>query len=385
MAVIAVVLALVAGCAPAPPSLVRSPSQAALARLGPISATYGAFVAPLADPVNARAREVFEGALSPAARASVAHDPALDRVAAVYAETVSDDRRDIVGPVVTWLTWRAGSTSMYFAAQGRWARGKGALTTLDQELVRIAQQLGGEAPRAYGVARFTAGSMAWQAVVFGRRPHAEVRLLRKMYAPGEPIAVRIAPRPEHTGLVMLLSRESEAVAEHRMTAEPDGTFSAAPPAPSRPGRYFVEIVGTPASGSWRTLLWVPIFVAIPEPTAPDEVLRAPRPNPGSMDAWPAWLLAEYNAERVRLGLHPLRLDRELCRTAQQRATERARHNSARKEIAGHEASGAAMGQRRSALAWSGWQGRFVWSGAFDALSDVVAMQMVRVPVRQTVR
>jgi hypothetical protein len=320
---------------------------------------------------------VFEGAFSPAARASVVHDPALDRVAAVYAETVSDDRRDMVGPVVTWLTWRAGSTSMFFAAQGRWAWGVGAVAILDQELTRIARQLGGDAPRAYGVARFTGGSMAWQAVVFGRRPHAEVRLLRKAYAAGEPMAVRIAPRPEHTGLVLLLSREGEAVAEHPMTAEPDGTFSVAPPAPSHPGRYFLEIVGTPASGAWRTLLWAPVFVGVPEPTAPDGVLRAPRPNPGSMDAWPAWLLAEYNAERARLGLHPLRLDNDLCAAAQQRATERARHNSAREEIAGREAGQPAAGRHRGPLGWSGWRGHFVWSGAFEALSDVVAMQMMR--------
>jgi hypothetical protein len=338
---------------------------------------YSAPVIQLADPMNARAREVFEGAISPAARAFVVHDAALDRVAAVYAETVSDERRDTIGPVVTWLTWRAGSTSMFFAAQGRWARGQGAVAILDQELTRIARELGGDAPRAYGVARFSSGSMAWQAVVFGRRPHTEVRLLRKAYAPGEPIAVRIAPRPEHTGLVMLLSREGEAVAEHLMTAEPDGTFSAAPPAPSRPGRYFVEIVGTPAAGAWRSLLWLPVFVGVPEPTAPDEVLRAPRPNPGSTDAWPAWLVAEYNAERARLGLVPLRLDDGLCAAAQKRARERARHNSAREELTGHEASGAAKGQRRVPHAWAGWSGRFAWSGAFEVITDMVTMQMQR--------
>jgi hypothetical protein len=190
------------------------------------------------------------------------------------------------------------------------------------------------------------------------------------------MAVRVEPRPEHRDLVMYMSREGEPVAEYPLIAEPDGTFSAAPPAPLRPGRYFVEIVGTSTSGEWRTLLWLPVCVGVAEPAVADEMLRTPPPNPGPLDVWPGWLLGVYNAERAKLGLAPLRLDEKLCVLAQQRAGELGRFDAPFVEQIAGPVPGKAASRRRRAR-----RGSFAWSVSFEALSDVVVMQMQRPTAR----
>jgi hypothetical protein len=125
-----------------------------------------------------------------------------------------------------------------------------------------------------------------------------------------------------------------------------------------------------------------VYVGVPEPAGLDAVLRAPPPNPGPLDAWPAWLLAEYNAERAKLGHVPLRLDDKLCEAAQRRAVELGQFDAPFvEEIAGRAGEEPSARPYRGKYAWAGWRGRFAWSTSFEALADVVTMQMQRPSAR----
>ncbi len=51
----------------------------------------------------------------------------------------------------------------------------------------------------------------------------------------------------------------------------------------------------------RTCFWVPVYVGVPEPTAPDAFVRAPAPNPTDVTTWGARIVEGYNEARLRAG------------------------------------------------------------------------------------
>ncbi len=77
-------------------------------------------------------------------------------------------------------------------------------------------------------------------------------------------------------------------------------------APTEPGRHFLEIISEdPAAVEededeyWNhSLLMLPIYVGIEEPTLPDEMIRQPPVNPPERKDWPARILELYNRARL---------------------------------------------------------------------------------------
>jgi hypothetical protein len=112
-----------------------------------------------------------------------------------------------------------------------------------------------------------------------------------------------------------------------MKANGDGTFAFAGKAPAQPGRYFVEITGLdprttaamPENPWRRSLFWVPVYVGVPEPAAPDAFLRAPQPNPADVTQWPARVVEGYNEARVKAGKKPIATDGRLASLVHERS------------------------------------------------------------------
>jgi hypothetical protein len=69
----------------------------------------------------------------------------------------------------------------------------------------------------------------------------------------------------------------------------------------------------------RTLFWVPIYVGVAEPTAPDDVVRTPSASPADATTWAARILDGYDEARVKAGKPPLARDGRLAALAQERS------------------------------------------------------------------
>ncbi len=76
---------------------------------------------------------------------------------------------------------------------------------------------------------------------------------------------------------------------------------------------------TPENPWRRTLLWVPIYVGVPEPAAPDDVLRAPSANPADATTWAARILDAYDEARAKAGKPRIARDGRLTALAQERS------------------------------------------------------------------
>jgi hypothetical protein len=268
-------------------------------------------------------RATFEGALLPAAKATLAHEAALDTVAAVIAEMVSTEGQAPSQALVEWLCWRAGVVSQLARVSVLTTAGTDDLDFQTAELAAKAQA--SVYPEAFGIARSTAGRPA-QAIVYARRPLA-VKRLPKGYAPGAPITLEVKPLDAFTDLAVLADAEGGAVTETRMTLAADGSFSATLKAPATPGRYFVEVTGLDprtlqamSENPWRrSLFWVPVYVGVPEPAAPPDELRAPAANPLDVTTFGARIADGYDAARAKLGKAPLLRDGRLATLAQERS------------------------------------------------------------------
>src|SRR5262249_46288996 len=99
----------IAGCAASPAGPARDVASEILAPAPPV---YGpdASAVPAAAR-HGRVRATFEGALTPEAKATLAHEPALDAVAAAVAETIARGGHAPSQAIVEWLAWRAGAVS----------------------------------------------------------------------------------------------------------------------------------------------------------------------------------------------------------------------------------------------------------------------------------
>ena len=313
-----------AGCAAARVGPARDVSQKAAPILARAPAVYGPDAAQTpASDAQARVRATFESALLPAAKATLGHEAALDIVASVVAEMVSTEQQAPSQALIEWLCWRAGAVSRFTRLVVMTTAG---IDDLDLQTVDYAGKVQASVyPEAYGLARSSAGRPA-QAIVFARRPLA-VDPVAKSYAPGAPIAVKVKPLDGFAELNLLTDDEGGGVAELKMTPAADGSFSATRPAPGKPGRYFLQITGLdprtlaamPENPWRRSLLWVPVYVGVPEPAAPDAVFRAPSVNPADGTAWGARILDLYNEARARAGTPPLPRDGRLSTLAHERS------------------------------------------------------------------
>lgn len=298
------------------------PPSAALLAGAP--AVYGPDAAKIATtPADARVRATFEGAIPAAARASLRHEPALDLVARVIADLQSGEQQPPSQALVAWLFWRAGAISTPARVEIMSAPG---IDDLDLQTTDYAGKLQASVyPESFGVARSARGRAA-QVIVVGRHP-LDVKPLSKTYAPGAPIAIEVRPLDAFTELTLAADDEAGGVSSARLAAGADGSFSITHRAPSKPGRYFLEITGLdprtaaqmPENPWRRTLLWVPVHVGVPEPVAPDDFIRAPAPSPADASAWAAKIVEGYNQARTGAGKTPLALDGRLTALAGERS------------------------------------------------------------------
>jgi hypothetical protein len=280
-------------------------------------------------PPNAEAealRASFEGALSPAVRAEMRHDPALDLAASMFAETYSETGEIPAHALSQWMVYESGSVALspWFEVS---FGGRRRRREQDDIAGAAARKLEASIfPRAFGVARFTEGSVTSQAIVVATAP-LDVQGFQKAYAPGGPLTLVVRPRDASTGFVFYADNEAGSIDEEPMVARPDGSFFISRAVPAHPGRYFVEIRATeptdkapdPMHPTAHTVLLVPIYVGVPEPREPDAFIRSPASAPADPAAWPAWMTAMYDAQRARWKKAPLISDARLTELAQARA------------------------------------------------------------------
>ena len=359
----------------------RDVSQEAAPLLANAPAMYGPDAAQVpAATQHARVRSTFETVLLPAAKATLAHEPALDTVAAVVAEITATDRQAPSQALVEWLCWRAGAVS-------RFARVVVMTTPGTDDLDLQTADFGGKVqasvyPEAFGIARSSHGKPV-QAIVFARRP-LSVDPFPKTYAPGAPLTIKVKPNDAFTELQLQADDESGGVASDKMAYAADGSYAVTRNAPAKPGRYFIEVTGldprtsqTMPENPWRrTLLWVPIYVGVPEPAAPDEALRAPATNPGDATTWAARIADGYDAARVKAGKQPLVRDGRLTALVQERSALVAR--------AGREPPPDVV--LADKLAASGFPPHDYdeLHGRVDSVSDYVHLRLLRPSVRRRV-
>src|SRR5277367_2863608 len=210
-----------AGCSTPLVGPARDVSQKAHALLAAAPAVYGPDAAQVpAAAENARVRATFEGALLPPAKATLAHEAALDTVAAVIADMVADGQHAPSQALVEWLCWRAGAVSRFSRVAVMTTAG---IDDLDLQTSDAAAKVQASVyPEAYGIARSARGRPA-QAIVWARRLLA-VDPLPKAYAPGAPVALKVKPLDAFTDLRLLADDESGGVADSAMTAAADGSF-----------------------------------------------------------------------------------------------------------------------------------------------------------------
>jgi hypothetical protein len=327
-------------------------------------------------------RATFEGALAPEARSLLHHEPALDLVAAVIAETYGDEQQLPTRALIQWLFWRCGAISLYSSASPHWAFGGSQVAErLDDKVITSARNAKLLLPTSYGVARFTQGKKTSQAIVFGRAS-LDVSAFQKSYAPGAPLTLKIRPLDTSTEFILYIDAEDGGVTREPMQRLDDGSFFISRPVPSRPGRYFIEIrarspqalAADPLHPWHRSLLWAPIHVGVPEPLVPDEVLHVPVPSPADPLAWPAWIAGQYNAERVKHGNPLLNLDPRLAAMAQERSAA----------LAAVDFEVPPAGQLAQKLSAAGFP-RESYDESFarvESASDYVYMQMLRPSARK---
>jgi hypothetical protein len=183
--------------------------------------------------------------------------------------------------------------------------------------MRTAEEVnaGGGEGLVYGLARFTEGRVTSALVLFGAAPF-DVLSFSKVYAPGGPLTLALRPRSRAREIRFLLDT-GDSIDEQTLVPRDDGSFFVSRPVPVRPGRYFIEIQG-PAPGR-ATLLFLPIYVGMQEPTAPDDFIQHPPPSPAAPGGWAAWVTAAYNTERMRMGKPPVESSFRLTALAEQRS------------------------------------------------------------------
>jgi hypothetical protein len=326
------VAGLAASCAGHPTVWVRelsAPARALLADAPPFYAPEGPGAPPTAEAAALGA--IFEGALHSEVRSAMRHDPALDRAAQVIAENYSESGESMAMALTQWVTYRTGSVG-YAPIHNVGFSYRGRSRPLDGFATEFAGKLkASRFPRAYGVARFTEGKVVSQAIVLATEA-LEVKSFQKSYAPGAPLSLEIRPRDASTDFTFFADADGGAVVEERMQPRPDGTFFVSYPVPTQPGQYFIEVRATepralapdPEHPSTGTLLLLPIYVGVPEPTEPEAFRKGPGAIPVDSSAWSAWIVAMYDAQRARLGKPPLLADARLTAFAQARAEEVAR-------------------------------------------------------------
>jgi hypothetical protein len=273
-----VVSVLALGCGASAPQLARGLSERTSALLASAPSFYApASMGRIATGDTAAMAATFEAALAPSARARLRHDPALDLVAAAVAEDFSDQRRKLSPPLAQWLFWRAGSLALYQGFKSGFATMRGSFSAMRagradlEDWVRSASRYVNETPSStleYGLSRVTEGRVTSEAIVFGWSVF-EVQSFLKTYAPGAPLTLALKSRRPLAEIRFLLDH-GDAVEAQILAPQPDGSFFVSQVLPSRPGRYLIEIQGPGPSRA--TLLTVPIYVGVPEPTLPEAAL-----------------------------------------------------------------------------------------------------------------
>src|SRR5262249_5070193 len=128
-----------------------------------------------------------------------------------------------------------------------------------------------------------------------------------------------------------------------------------------------RLTPSPDQRAQLTLLLVPIYVGVAEPEEPEEFIRNPASAPSDPSAWPAWIMAMYNAQRARWKRGPLLTDARLTALAEHRAktvagilTESVLEHDLRKTL---EGAGIAVREHQ----WS--------TDHFDTVADFAYMQL----------
>ncbi len=261
---------------------------------------------------NAPLRARFEQLIAADARARLRYEPRLDSVAMALGETFAATGQQPVAALSQWLLWRAGVIgdlrfSYVLSAQSAPER------AFDAPLATWASKVSPDAERpvAYSLVRFGGAFGDTVQVLVTVSDDVELSPLPKAIRAGADLTFSGKFRAPRSAAVLFLDDDDARVRQLPMDVKPDGSFSMTVRAGATPGRRFLELTFVPVPDSpgvqpWRhSACLIPIYVDVPEPTEPDQAIRAPAPNPPDTAAWPGQVAARYNQRRLELSLAPL--------------------------------------------------------------------------------
>jgi len=236
---------------------------------------------------------------------------------------VSVDQQAPSQALLAWLSWRAGALAPAARVVVMTTPGGDDLDLQTSDFAGKVQE--SVYPESFGIARVTRGRPV-QAIVLARHALA-VEPLPKAYAPGAPITIKVKSLDGSTELSLLADDENGGVVEERFAAGDGGAFSVTHKAPSKPGRYFIEVTGLDSrtlqampENPWRrTLLWVPVYVGVPEPAAPDAFVQTPSASPPDATSWGSRVVELYDEARAKAGKKPVATNGRLTALATERS------------------------------------------------------------------
>lgn len=242
-------------------------------------------------------------------RATLVHDPALDRVATDLARRRLTGEPDPTTPLIAWTGWREGSSATVrgaFVVEVSGSVGRAERVDPFEDLGSMLDPTSTEA--RVGAALVHDGKRhAWCVVVGDHRldpgdlpPQLPTGTTYRWH--GRFLVPGSDPR-------VYLDQPGREVWSRSLSVAPDGTFEVDLPTPERPGRYFLEVAATPAGTDLRdTWILVPLDVGQAAPARPDLWMREPEDPSVPVQDWPARTMDAWNRLRTKEGLPTLTAD-----------------------------------------------------------------------------
>ncbi len=276
--------------------------------------------------------KAFRGALDKQSHPFVKHDPALDIIAMLQLHSFGGNEALAARSLARWMMWKLGVSGTYIGTFA-WA---GSGRTIKKQLTAAMRSSGRDFDAkgkhySYGVARLKIGGNSYAQALVWVKKNVLLYDLPKHYAAGEEILVRGKILVPFEDPELFMDMDPREVFETDIDADEEGKFALKVNAPTTPGRHFIEILISDPEGEdtreqdryWqRAILMLPIYVDVPEPSAPDEMIRKPPENPPDERQWPSRFIELYNRERIDVGLPPLKLHPAATKLAREQA---ARH------------------------------------------------------------
>ncbi len=269
----------------------------------------------------------FTGGLHRTLHPKFHHDPRLDSVAWLVAHAFADKETRVAPELRQWAVDRLGVVGdVVMAPAWAWdgSYGKQHIAESLAEFSKEMRRADWDGERyVFGVARLRVPPERFALGMVVVEQAADLEDVPKRVEPGGtiPLKGQVLGRPESAWVELSVSDlESYRFA---LPLDRSGRFSVEIPAPTEPGVRHLAM-GSWSRASWsRTILDVPLYVGVDEPSRPDASILAPASNPPPGSEWDRRIVQAMNDLRRNHGIEPLDGDPGLDRVIGERIGKQA--------------------------------------------------------------